>query len=181
MPLISTGIGVPQATQSANHADGQQNPTLNLQIGYGYVFNGSTWDRVRGLSIPTITTDAGTLTASGSGKAQYNFGNTGVQIYIVLGAVTGTTPTCVFKLQGSVDGGANWFDIPGATTASLTASFNVGITVYPGITPVTGVATTGTTAAAATALPGQWRVAWTIGGTSPSFALASITYNYLAN
>jgi hypothetical protein len=147
----------------------------------GMVYNGATWDRIRGMSGALTTGDTGAKTATGNGATVTNVGNKGVQIFIVLGAVTGTTPTCTFKVQGSVDGGTNWFDINGATTASLTATANVGITIYPGIAVTAGTTTTGTTAAASAVLPRTWRMVWTIGGTTPSFTITSITYNYIPN
>lgn len=144
-------------------------------------YNGTTWDRVRGMGGNATTGDTGAKTATGNGATQTNVGNTGVQILVVLGTVTGTSPTAVFKVQGSVDGGTTWYDIPAATTASLTATGNFGITVYPGIVATVGTTTTGTTAAASQVLPRTWRVVWTIGGTTPSFTITNIQYNYLVN
>ena len=82
---------------------------------------------------------------------------------------------------GSVDGGTTFYDIPGATTASLTATGAFGIMVYPGIAVTAGTTTTGTTATANMALPRTWRVVWTIGGTTPSFTITGVQYNYLPN
>jgi hypothetical protein len=166
---------------SAASADALANPTIT-QIGAdNMVFNGTSWDRQRGMSVATTTGDTGAKVATGNGATQTNVGNKGVQIFIVLGTVSGTTPTCTFKVQGSVDGGTNWYDIPAATTASLTASTNVGITIYPGATVLAGATTTGTTAVASNVLPRSWRMVWTIGGTTPSFTITSITYNYIPN
>ncbi len=166
---------------SAAAADALANPTIT-QIGAdGMLFNGTSWDRARGLSVATTTGDTGAKTATGNGATQTNVGNKGIQIMIVLGTVSGTTPTAVFKIQGSVDGGTTFYDVPGATTASLVASVNVGIMIYPGVAVTAGAATTGTTAQASSALPRTWRVVWTIGGTTPSFAITSVTYNYLNN
>lgn len=128
----------------------------------------------------SVTGDTGAKTATGNGTAMTNTANKGVQIFIDLGTVSGTSPTCTFKVQGSVDGGTNWFDIPGAATASLTSSVDVGIMVYPGVAVTAGSTTTGTTATANMALPRTWRVVWTVGGTTPSFTINSISYNYLA-
>lgn len=153
---------------------------LNVQS-RGYVFNGTSWDRQRsGVSVATTTGDTGAKVATGNGATQTNVGSNGLDLFIVLGTVSGTTPTCVFKLQGSVDGGTNWYDIPGAATASLIASTNVGISIYPSLATTVGSVTTGTIATASQALPRTWRVVWTIGGTTPSFAITSITYNYHA-
>jgi hypothetical protein len=84
-------------------------------------------------------------------------------------------------VQGSTDGGTSWYDVPGATTASLTATGLYGITIYPGIAATAGVATTGTTATTSMAIPRAWRMVWTIGGTTPSFTITAIQYNYLPN
>jgi hypothetical protein len=175
---ILSGAGntyvVPRVIGGLADADpGANTPPAGL-----YVFNGTSWDRQRGMGLATTTGDAGAKTATGTGATQTNAGNKGASIFIILGTVSGTTPTCVFKVQGSVDG-TNFFDVPGAATASLVASVNVGIQVFPGITAVVGAATTGTTATASQALPRFWRLAWTIGGTTPSFTITSVTYNYL--
>lgn len=148
---------------------------------FNQVFNGTNWDRARGMSVATTTGDSGAKVATGNGATQTNVGNKGVQLFIVLGTVSGTGPTCVFKLQGSTDGGTNFYDIPGAATASLAASTNVGMMVYPGIVATAASATSGTILTLSSTLPRTWRVVWTIGGTAPSFAITSITYNYLPN
>lgn len=170
--------GYPTAAASA---DALANPTVTQIGAAGLVFNGTTWDRVRGMSGNLTTGDTGAKVATGNGATLTNVGNKGVQVLVNMGAVTGTTPTAVLKLQGSVDGGTNWFDIPGATTASLTATGLYGITVYPGIAANAGTTTTGTTATVSAVMPRTWRVVWTLGGTSPSFTITNIQYNYLNN
>jgi len=168
-------------TAAAALADAFANPTVGQRAVLNGVFNGSTWDRQRGMGIATTTGDTGAKTATGNGATQTNVGNKGVQIVLNMGAVTGTTPTFVLKVQSSVDGGTNWVDVPGAVTASITATGIYGILIYPGIAITAGVATTGTTATANMAMPRTWRVVWTIGGTTPSFTITSITYNYIPN
>jgi hypothetical protein len=127
------------------------------------------------------TGDTGAKTATGNGATQTNAGAKGVQVLIVMGVVSGTTPTFVGKVQGSVDGGTTWYDIPGAATASLTATGNFGILIYPGIAVTAGTTVSGTTATSNMGLPRTWRVVWTIGGTTPSFTITAIQYNYLVN
>ena len=100
-------------------------------------------------------------------------------IVINLGAVTGTLPTGVFKIQGSADGGTTWLDLPLATTASLTVTGVYGIQIYPALTPTAGAATTGSIAVVNSVLPRTWRVVWTLGGTTPSFTITNIQVNYL--
>jgi len=168
-------------TASAAMADAFANPTLGKQAVVNMVYNGSSWDLQRGMSGNLTTGDTGAKTATGNGATLTNVGNKGVQVVVNLGTVSGTTPTCVFKLQGSADGGTTWYDIPGAVTASLTATGVYGITVYPGIAVTAGTTTTGSTATANMPLPRTWRVVWTIGGTTPSFTITNIQYNYLPN
>jgi hypothetical protein len=127
------------------------------------------------------TGDTGAKTVTGNGATLTNAGNKGVQILIVMGVVSGTTPTFVGKIQGSVDGGTTFYDIPGAATASLTATGNFGIMAYPGTAVTAGTTVSGTTATANMGLPRTWRVVWTIGGTTPSFTITAIQYNYLVN
>lgn len=168
-------------TASAALGDAFANPTLGKQAVLSHVSNGTTWDMQRGMSTSLTTGDTGAKTATGNGATITNAGNKGIQILINMGAVTGTTPTFVAKVQGSVDGGTNWYDIPGAVTASLVATGLFGITIYPGIAVTAGTTTTGTTAGASGILPRTWRMVWTIGGTTPSFTITTITYNYIPN
>jgi len=182
-PALTVDVrpGGAQVTAAAALADAFANPTVGQRAVLASVFNGTTWDRQRGMGLATTTGDTGAKTATGNGATQTNVGNKGVQVLIVMGAVTGTTPTFVGKLQGSVDGGTTWYDIPGAATASLTATGNFGILVYPGIAVTAGTTTTGTTATANMTIPRNWRLVWTIGGTTPSFTITSVQYNYLVN
>lgn len=176
---VTAGVtGYPAAAASA---DALANPTVTKIDALSSVFNGTTWDRQRGMSTALTTGDTAAKTATGNGATITNVGNKGVQILLNMGAVTGTTPTLVLKVQGSVDGGTLWYDIPGATTASIVATGQYGILIYPGIAVTAGVATSGTTATASMAIPRNWRVAWTIGGTTPSFTITAVQYNYLPN
>jgi hypothetical protein len=133
------------------------------------------------MSTALTTGDTGAKTATGNGATITNVGNKGMQIVVNMGAVTGTSPTCVIKVQGSTDAGTTWYDVPGATTASLTATGQYGIMIYPGVATTAGVATTGTTATCSMVIPRTWRVVWTIGGTTPSFTITNVQYIYLPN
>lgn len=130
--------------------------------------------------IPTGTTtgDAGAKTTTFNGATQTNVNATGVTVVFNVGAVTGTTPTMVCKLQGSADAGTTWFDIPSATTASLIATGVFAIQAYPGLAVLAGTTTSGTTATCNGLLPRTWRVVYTIGGTTPSFTLTNVQLTY---
>lgn len=131
--------------------------------------------------IPTVTTtgDTGAKTATGNGATQTNTTAKGALITFNIGTVSGTTPTCVFKIQGSADNGTTWVDIPNANTASITTAGAYGLLINKGIAAVAGVATTGTCAQINSQLPRTWRVVWTIGGTTPSFTITNVQVSYL--
>lgn len=127
----------------------------------------------------SVTGDTGAKVATGNGATQTNTTAKGAHIIINMGAVTGTTPTFVAKLQGSADGGTTWYDLPNATTASLVATGVFGIMIYPSLSAVAGTTTTGTIAQTSSSLPRNWRLVWTIGGTTPSFSITNVQVSYL--
>lgn len=129
--------------------------------------------------VVALTGDTGAKVATGNGATVTNLNAKGAQIVINLGAVTGTLPTCTFKVQGSADSGITWYDIPSANTASLTATGVYGITIFPGITTLAGTTTTGTTTCVSNVMPRTWRLVWTIGGTTPSFTITNVQVSYL--
>ena len=178
---VSGTVGITGYPTAAASADALANPTVTQVGAAALAFNGTTWDRVRGMSTALTTGDTGAKVATGNGATITNIGNKGVQIVVNMGAVSGTTPTAVLKVQGSTDAGTTWYDIPGATTASLTATGQYGITIYPGVATTAGVATTGTTATTSMVIPRTWRMVWTIGGTTPSFTITAVQYIYLPN
>lgn len=78
-----------------------------------------------------------------------------VLVYITLSAISGSAPTMTFKLQTSADG-ANWADVPNATTAALNTAGTALIAAGAGVTSGNG---------AAYPFGDQIRVVWTAGGT----------------
>ena len=167
-------LDVPVDTElptAAALADASGNPTTAMVGAATELFNGTSWDRQRG-NFNVNTGDTGAKTATGAGATQTNYNATGAILAFIIGTVSGTTPTCVFKLQGSNDNGTTWYDIPGAVTPSITASGNYVLAVYPGVTSAAN-------AAVSYPLPRTWRVAWTIGGTTPSFAITAVQVGYI--
>lgn len=133
----------------------------------------------------TVTGDAGTFTASFNGAIQTNFSARGAIITILLGTVSGTTPTLAVQPQYSPDGGTTFLNF-GPVLPNLTATNNTGsIIIYPTNTSTAGATpaafTVGTTATIQSnaALPRTWRLVYTIGGTTPSFAINSVQVNYM--
>lgn len=153
--------------------------SLNATVQPGNTVNTTAW--LANPLTPAVTTtgDTGAKTATFNGATLTNATAKGATVVLNVGTVSGTTPTMVCKLQGSADSGTSWFDIPGATSASLTATGVYAVTLYPGIAAVAGVATTGTAATVSGVLNRTWRVVYTIGGTTPSFTLTNVQVNYL--
>jgi hypothetical protein len=144
----------------------------------GLLYNGATWDRARGnYNVTTGDTGAKTTVGVTNGLTQTNYNARGANILFNIGTVSGTTPTLSFKLQASADGGTTWYDIPGATmgTATITGSGTYMCAIYPGIPAVTN----SVVFQAPVSLPRAWRVVWTIGGTTPSFAITNVQVAYL--
>ena len=152
-------------------ADAAANPTAPMAGAPSLLFNGTTWDRARG-NFAVTTGDTGAKTATGNGATQTNYNARGAILTFVVGTVSGSSPTCVFKLQGSGDGGTTWYDIPGAATPSITAAGNAVLAIFPGVTVAAN-------AAVSYPLPRTWRVVWTIGGTTPSFTITGIQVSYI--
>jgi hypothetical protein len=158
------GVNASGNTGDANGGSGMVPTSLNT-------FNNTTYDRYRG-NFNVNTGDTGAKTATGNGATQTNYNASGANILFNIGTVSGTTPTLVFKLQGSSDGGTTFYDIPGASTASITATGTALLSVYPGVTVAAN-------AAVSFPLPRTWRVVWTIGGTTPSFTITNIQVGYI--
>jgi hypothetical protein len=155
-----------------------------LQYSVGYLFNGSTFDRPRN-NWTTTTTDTGTQTASFNGVTQTNYDSLGAYITVILGTVSGTLPTLSVQPQYSPDGGTTWINF-GPALANLTATGQTGlIAIFPtNFSQAVGAALTnlaiGTTVSSFVnaPLPRTWRLTYTIGGTTPSFAISSVQVNY---
>jgi hypothetical protein len=117
--------------------------------------------------LPSLDASAA-RTASGVGNAndQGDFAK-GAIFQVDVTAASGSSPTLVVKVQYTVDG-ANWIDLDttNAQTASLTGTGRVQLKVYPGLTAAAN-------AASNNSLPPVHRLAWTIGGGTPSFTFAT--------
>lgn len=167
---------------AAATADGVTNPTETRMGADNHLFNGTSWDRARGAGLAATTGDSGVKTTAGVGNTMTNVGNKGVQIVATVGAITGTSPSITFYVQGSVDGGTTWYYIPNAITGVLTVPGNTALTIYPGADTVAGVAgSNGASGVANSVLPRTWRVTWAVAGTTPSLNLTGIQYQYIPN
>lgn len=181
---LSTLTTLSQFLASAAAGDATANPTTTGVRGFNQFFNSSTWDRAYN-NYNTTVADNGVRTTSFAGATATNFNARGAVITIVMGAVTGTTPTFTPQLQYSFDGGTTWVNYGPAMT-TITASGQHTLIVYPANVSQTAGATPAnfTTGAASTVvvnapLPRTWRLNYTIGGTTPSFTVTSVNVSYL--
>lgn len=155
---------------------GTGNPTTTTVGAVQLLYNGTTLDRQRGNNNFT-TTDNGAKTASFSGSTQTNYNARGALVTLLLGTVTGTSPTLVMQLQWSPDSGTTWITLGAATTALTASNQSATIVIYPGAaSTVTG---SNQTTVVNSPLPRTWRVNITIGGTTPSFQINGIAVAYV--
>lgn len=164
---VSGTVGVTGYPTAAAAADAYANPTITHLGADEMNFNGATWDRRRNnVNVNVDTSAAKTTTVAGTTAVNYNA--TGMFVSILVTAVSGTTPTLVAKLQWSPDNGTTWvdWDTTNLQTASISTTGTYTLKVYPGATNTANSSANGT-------VPRTWRVYYTIGGTTPSFTLAS--------
>ena len=122
------------------------------------------------LTIAGVSVEASSAkVASGSSAAAItNASGSGVILFINVTAVTGTTPTLAVRLQVQDPVSLAWADIPGATTATITAVTSVApilLAIDSSFIEIVNVKVNFT-------LPRIYRVAWLIGGTTPSFTFS---------
>lgn len=163
MPVTIQGAVDTEFATAAALADGAANPTTGTAGSALLEFNNTTWDRMRGNTTATVEASSA-KTVSGNSATQTNHSASGVVLFINVSAIAGT-PTLTVQLQVQDPISTTWFNVPGAVTASITGvSFTV-LTVYPGVTVAAN-------SAISYPLPRTWRVAWTIGGTTPSLTFS---------
>lgn len=92
-------------------------------------------------------------------------GSKGAKFFLNISAVSGTSPTCVVKIQEKDPISRSWVDVNGAAFASKTTVNADTLEVYPGVTAVANRRVSGV-------LSKTVRAVATIGGTTPSFNLS---------
>ena len=108
-------------------------------------------------------------TTSGSGTAWLNdISGRGLIFWVNVTAVSGTTPSCVFRLQWSPDNGTTWIDWD-TTNLATTAFTATGTAVLKVASDLPIVAN----ASKNDIVGRQVRVATTISGTTPSFTFST--------
>lgn len=89
----------------------------------------------------------------------------GLTLFLSVSVVSGTTPSMVAKVQQLDLVSNSWFDVPGATFPAITAAGAAALTIFPGAPQVASISVNGT-------IRNNYRVAWTIAGTTPSFSFS---------
>jgi len=159
---------------TGSSADGASIGSSALSISQPVLFNNASWDRQRNNTSGTITA-SGAIAASAGSTAQTNYNAKGVIVTLNITAYSGTSPTIALQLQ-TQDVAGNWVNIPGAATATIAAANgSYVLALYPGIAAYStspGWAVNG-------ALPRNWRVYSTIGGSGSPSITCSLGYNYI--
>lgn len=112
-----------------------------------------------------------TFTATFNSNDQENTDFRGVALVLDISAISGTSPTLDVKLQRKDPISGKYIDITGAAFAQQTATGTLDLVVYPGITATSNRRVNDV-------MPRDWRVVFTIGGTTPSVTF-SLAGNYL--
>ena len=89
----------------------------------------------------------------------------GLTLFLNVSAASGTSPTLDCKVQqlDVISGG--WFDVAGASFPQVATTVNLALTIFPGAASQANVSVNGT-------IRNQFRVAYAIGGTTPSFTFS---------
>lgn len=135
-------------------------------ISYPYLLNGASFDRQRNNEAATVRASTAD-SANFNSTDQVNYNGLGATIYVNVSAVN--AGTLVVKLQGKDPVSGTYYDIPGATTGSLSATGLVAIIIHPGTagTPAAG------SAICSLPLPRTWRAVGTITGTSVTSSIGA--------
>lgn len=91
--------------------------------------------------------------------------------FLRINSASGTTPTCVVKIQNKDPLSGQWVDVQLGTFASKTTTNTDTLDIYPGVTAVASRRVSGL-------LGKTIRAVATIGGTTPSFDL-SLSVNFM--
>jgi len=136
---------------------------------YGYLFNGSSWDRWRNNTEVTVL-PMGTRTTSGNSAEQINYNAKGVMVFLYVSAVSGSFAAgegLRLRVETRDPASGIWrrlIDYIGPYTT--TGLWN--ILIYPAATDTAGMIDSENDIP----LPRRWRVGYTITGTNPSFTFS---------
>jgi hypothetical protein len=124
-----------------------------------------------------ITSDQNTLTTNAVGQLQTNPGFRGLVLTIVLGTVSGTSPTLTVGIFQSYDG-VNLINWVTSSAIGVATGGIIRILLYPSASLALGA---GGTASVAVTLPAppQFAIDYIVGGTTPSIQISKVWIDYL--
>lgn len=147
-------------------ADGMGSTSVVTRVlAEGMCFNNTGWDRRRGNYEATILASASRASGATNSTDQTNHNNCGLHLIVNVTDVGGAG-TLTVKLQGKDPISANYYDLPGAATASLVATGTILLSLYPGIAEVANSKISGV-------LPRTWRAVATVGVNNVTFSVAA--------
>jgi hypothetical protein len=145
-------------------SDAVGNPTTPSVGAAGLLWNGTQWEREQSNQYVALDASAA-RTTSGTGATLTNRTCRGAVFYANVTAISGTLATIAFRVQESYDG-TNFRDVDTSLLqASLSALGLVRLELGPGLGNVAG--------SKSGLLPRLSRLAWTIGGTTPSVTFST--------
>lgn len=107
-----------------------------------------------------------TFTASGVGvQLLPPLRDESLTLFLNVTAVSGTVPTLAVKVQVLDEVSGTWMDVPGAAFASVMSATTASLTIFSGAAAVANVSVN-------QAVRNIYRVAYTLGGTTPSFTFS---------
>ncbi len=177
--FLSTGVGIEEEAlwdpvsglfylERAATQDGV--PAQNVVMENSALWNGTTMDRLQAnVAFPLLSSGARTAggTVAPSGAFAFNPNGHGLTLFVNVTAVSGTTPTLLFAIQG-IDPTTGLAMTLHAALANITVAGTYVIQFGPGVFQ----SIAGYPAVIGGILPRNWQLAWTIGGTTPSFTFS---------
>lgn len=135
---------------------------------FGYLCNGSTYDRARNNVATTAVLASAARTSSTASAVQANYNGRGVVVFVNVTAVV-DTPSIVVTVQAQDPGGSGYWDM--LSSAAITAAGLTALVVYPGCVAVANQV-------ANLPLPRAWRVSVVHGDTdSITYGIGAVTIN----
>jgi len=138
IPIPGAGTGstaISNLSTAIAGSDGMSNPTTASVLALHLVYNGTTYDRLRGNYAEQVVASA-TQTTSGQSAALTNWNARNANFIINVSAASGTTPVMVLKMQMQDIVSGTWVDIPGALTANIITTGASLLSIGSGLTAV---------------------------------------------
>lgn len=118
------------------------------------------------LTVAGVSIEASSAkTVTGVGATITNASGRGAIFFLNVSAVAGTAPTLDVRVQVQDPVSATWFDVPGAAFIQRTAISTALLCVSPDVVEAAN-------SKVSYPIPRTYRLAWTIGGTTPSFTFS---------